>query len=268
MDVREFRHTLIDSKDFKVNYTIRRYVLLTSDRVPHFPKEDTKLRAQKVVRRRGGNTANTLEVLSDILRHAPSEPYYHLPESEMKLHLISVLPDEQSQDAEYVRGSIPDVQIPGLWRKGHQHAASSMIIQSKRDDTRTIVSHGGYLPEMTCGEFVTELQRTVPAQSARTLDQQVWIHFEGRVPETTTECVRALRGMSNWDYIISIECEKPDRKGLDDAAEVADVVFYSKLWAEVIYTSLHIANASTLTLSRSCMARLRLCLFYAARSTD
>ncbi len=32
---------------------------------------------------------------------------------------------------------------------------------------------------------------------------------------------------------ISVECEKPDRRALDCAAEMADVVFYSKLWAEV-----------------------------------
>jgi ketohexokinase len=225
-------------------YTIRREVLLTSSRVPHFPKEDTKLRAQKVTRRRGGNPANTLEVLSDILRHAPSEPYYALPESEIKVHLISVLPDAQSQDAEFIRGSIPDVQIPGLWRKSHKQAASSMIIQSKRDDTRTIVSHGGDMPEMTCEEFITELRLTVPEQD---LGEQAWIHFEGRVPEITTECVRALRGMSGWDFIISVECEKPDRKGLDQAVELADVVFYSKLWAEVCLNHTLRMPGSTLT---------------------
>jgi ketohexokinase len=211
-------------------------MLLTNFRVPHFPKEDTKLRAQKVTRRRGGNPANTLEVLSDILRHALLQSHHSYPDPEIKLHLISVLPDAQSQDAEFIRGSIREVQIPGLWRNDHQLAASSMIIQSKQDDTRTIVSHGGDMPEMTCEEFITELRHTVDAFS---VGEKAWIHFEGRAPEITTGCVRALRGMSEWDFPISVECEKPDRKGLDQAAELADVVFYSKLWAEVCYTQIY-----------------------------
>jgi ketohexokinase len=147
-------------------------MLLTNFRVPHFPKEDTKLRAQKVTRRRGGNPANTLEVLSDILRYALLRSHHSYPDPEIKLHLISVLPDAQSQDAEFIRGSIREVQIPGLWRNDHQLAASSMIIQSKQDDTRTIVSHGGDMPEMTCEEFITELRHTVDAFS---VGEKAWI---------------------------------------------------------------------------------------------
>jgi hypothetical protein len=38
----------------------------------NFPAEDTKMGAEHVQRRRGGNIGNTLEVLSDILDHYPA----------------------------------------------------------------------------------------------------------------------------------------------------------------------------------------------------
>jgi ketohexokinase len=211
-------------------------ITLTTSSVPHFPKEDTKLRAQKVTRRRGGNTANSLEVLSDILAHSPPQDQgkSDAQTPSTQLHLIAVLPDEQSQDASYIRTSLPNVDVAGLFRAGHQHAASSMIIQSKRDDTRTIVSHGSDLPDMTCEEFVDKFRSTISCGAMQEGGNSVWMHFEGRVPEVTNECVRELRDMhGNKGLRISVECEKPDRKGLDCAAVLADVVFYSKLWAEV-----------------------------------
>jgi ketohexokinase len=203
------------------------HTTLTLSSVPHFPREDTKLRAQAVTRRRGGNTANTLEVLSDVLAHDPD----HRPAS-TKLDLIAVLPEEDSQDGQYIKSSISKVGfISSFFRTGHQHAASSMIIQSKKDNTRTIVSHSGDLPEMTCKEFIDNFQTVVLDGSPQA---KVWIHFEGRIPDITSDCVEALRGMcSKTDLMISVECEKPDRKELDRAAAQADVVFYSKLWAEV-----------------------------------
>ncbi|KAH3934981.1 hypothetical protein JI435_002830 [Parastagonospora nodorum SN15] len=195
--------------------------------VPYFPLEDTKLRAQKVIRRRGGNTANTLEVLSDILAHAPTE-------NETELHLIAILPDEKSQDTALIRASLPGVNVAGLFRAGHQNAASSMIIQSRRDNTRTIVSHGGDLPEVTCEEFVSKFRATVPETQVKT-----WVHFEGRVPAVTAACVKALRAMESRECMVSLECEKPDRKGLEFAAVLADVVFFSRLWAQEMYGIVH-----------------------------
>lgn len=120
-----------------------------------------------------------------------------------------------------------------------------MIIQSQKDDTRTIVSHGGGLEEMECGEFIEKLRSTVSVPSAATTippdgkggnSSKLWIHFEGRIPDVTNACVAALRNMAEYaDAVVSVECEKPDRRGLDRAAGMADVVFYSKLWAEVSY---------------------------------
>jgi ketohexokinase len=175
-------------------------------------------------------------VLSDVLAHAPTQAQhdseFQLPST--RLHLIAVLPDEQSHDTAYIRDSIPSVHLSGLFRKGHYQAASSMIIQSKRDDTRTIVSHGSDLAEMTCADFIEKFRSTISHDNAQQVGKKIWIHFEGRIPEVTNDCVRELRNMNgSGDLKISVECEKPDRKALDHAAQLADVVFYSKLWAEV-----------------------------------
>lgn len=37
--------------------------------------------------------------------------------------------------------------------------------------------------------------------------------------------------------MISVEVEKPDRKGLEQLAQVANVVFYSKSWAWVSFST-------------------------------
>lgn len=87
---------------------------------------------------------------------------------------------------------------------------------------------------MSCDEFVSKFRATVPDAKANGSRSKVWVHFEGRIPQVTSECVRALRKMEEYKHaVVSVECEKPDRRGLDEAAQMADVVFYSKLWAEV-----------------------------------
>jgi hypothetical protein len=57
----------------------------------------------------------------------------------------------------------------------------------------------------------------------------LWFHFEGRIPEVTVQCIRWLQKTSQC--MISVECEKPDRAGLEELARSADVVFYSRSWA-------------------------------------
>jgi len=55
---------------------------------------------------------------------------------------------------------------------------------------------------------------------------------KGRIPETTLQCIRYLRQVSPVSTI-SVEVEKPNREGLTELAAEADVVFYSRSWAEV-----------------------------------
>ena len=56
--------------------------------------------------------------------------------------------------------------------------------------------------------------------------------FKGRIPEVTLECMRYLRQCFPR-VRISVEIEKPARTGLQELAVAADVVFFSKSWAQV-----------------------------------
>lgn len=60
---------------------------------------------------------------------------------------------------------------------------------------------------------------------------------QGRIPETTLACMRLLR-QKLPEANISVEVEKPGREGLSQLAQEADVVFYSRAWAEVRIPSL------------------------------
>lgn len=55
---------------------------------------------------------------------------------------------------------------------------------------------------------------------------------QGRIPETTLQCIQHLR-LHHPRSSISVELEKPGRDGLRELAREADVVFYSRSWAEV-----------------------------------
>ncbi|OSS46126.1 hypothetical protein B5807_08280 [Epicoccum nigrum] len=209
--------------------------------VPEFPQENTKLRAKSMKRRRGGNTGNTLEVLSQLL---PDDNFnkdtltYHT-----KLSLMSVLPDPNSPDTKAVILSLPDVSPQlFLYRTGQQSAASSYIV-SPPNGTRTIVSYNP-LDDMTFEEFKAAI---VPLITADTMKEEVWIHFEGRIPEVVNACVAWLRSTYGYNQkvAISVELEKPDRWILEKSARCADVVFYSKDWAENWFANAYSGPAST-----------------------
>lgn len=92
---------------------------------------------------------------------------------------------------------------------------------------------------MTVDEFKAAIEPLVPASRPTAVGNvhrpDVWIHFEGRLPEVLLPCVQWLREMYGYRkaVAISVECEKPDRTGMRDVAALADVVFYSRIWAEV-----------------------------------
>lgn len=197
---------------------------LTTFRVPHFPEEDSKLRAEKVIRRRGGNTANTLQVLSDLVAHSS---YVTQAMPRPNLSLISMLPKQGSLDALFIENSLPNVELACLHGETPL-APSSTIIQSKENNTRTIISYANNLSEMSTDDFfglVNEMWFK---------DPKVWTHFEGRNPDITRDCIVGLRQQNRAEkLIVSIECEKPERTVIAEAARYADVVFFSRLWAEV-----------------------------------
>jgi len=195
--------------------------------VPHFPHEDQKLRATKRIRRRGGNCGNTLEVLGQLVDHLQDGT------SHPSLHLVSVLPSSTSADTKFIKESFGTDNVPldpgCIYRHEHSEAASSFIIRSAENGSRTIVNINE-LPEMTELDFCDKAVKLSQGSGG-------WYHFEGRIPEITFKCVEWLRtasieALKDNSIKISIELEKPDRReGLDKIVPYADVLFYSKLWA-------------------------------------
>ncbi|KAJ0308305.1 hypothetical protein COL5a_000792 [Colletotrichum fioriniae] len=179
-----------------------------------------------------------MEVLQQLPRAA------HLPHSQIEpltMHLVSPLPERQSQATAQIIASFPsaldttaaaaasttEIRFDHcLFRKGHQAPASSYIFRSEATGSRTIVNHND-LPDMTTDEFLNVVE------AFRGKGGRTWWHFEGRVPETTLSCILALRRALGDDAVtVSVEVERPGRAGLRELAAEADVVFYSKSWAE------------------------------------
>ncbi|XEU96595.1 hypothetical protein FSHL1_001880 [Fusarium sambucinum] len=185
--------------------------------VPFFPSEDAKLRATSLNIRRGGNCPNSLQVLEQLLAE----------HDDLQLHLVSPLPDVSSSATKRVVSSFgPQSKIDFshcLYRHESTEAASSYIIRSEASGSRTLVNYND-LPEMTEYEFGNIAQ-------SFGADQETWWHFEGRIPETVQSCIRLLRNLLP-KATISVEVEKPGREGLSELAAEADVVFYSRSWAE------------------------------------
>ncbi|KAF2655063.1 Ribokinase-like protein [Lophiostoma macrostomum CBS 122681] len=195
--------------------------------VPHFPKEDTKLRASSLLRRRGGNCGNTFEVLEQLIQ-ATASP---LAANPLKLYLSSVLPSSASEATKFIKDSFSIVNLDPtcVYREEASEAASSYIIKNATKSTRTIVSYNE-LEEMSLDEFAVRVD-TMMANTKE--DDTVWYHFEGRVPDVTLACVKYLESRRKQrKTFISVELEKPERVGMKEVAQEADLVFYSKLWAE------------------------------------
>ncbi|KAJ5787688.1 hypothetical protein N7457_002678 [Penicillium paradoxum] len=186
---------------------------------PYYPSEDEKLRASKVSRRRGGNCPNTLEVLGQLLQHGPSRDKY-------SLNLLSVLPSRSSVAFQQIKLSLGNnVRLDDcIYREQFSEPASSYIIASQATSSRTIVNYNE-LPEMTQGEFA------IAVEPLRTTNDRLWFHFEGRSPDVTFDCIDYIR-LHFPGAKVSVEVEKPGRAGLQELANLADVVMYSKGWAQ------------------------------------
>lgn len=251
--------------------------------VPHFPKEDSKLRATSLTKRRGGNSPNSLEVLQQLLnleharriRTSESGEEVAVPE----LSLIATLPSRASHQIPFILSSFdlpthdddPQAGNSGasastaetqpqnmnvdfsrcIYREAHAEPISSYIISDQSTGSRTIVNHND-LDEMTLDEFKARandiLEPKPSSMDGQQIEdnsnevQQIWFHFEGRIPPTTLECIRYLRrhaavigkdrAPATVTLKISVELEKPHREGLQELAYEADLIFYSRSWAE------------------------------------
>ncbi|KAF5544838.1 hypothetical protein FPHYL_10907 [Fusarium phyllophilum] len=188
-----------------------------SPSVPFFPSEDSKLRATSLNIRRGGNCPNSLQVLEQLLSEHDT----------LQLHLVSPLPAAASSATQRVISSFgaqSNIDFSHcVYREESTEAASSYIMRSETSGSRTLVNYNDLL-EMTEDEFGNIARGFNP-------DQETWWHFEGRIPDTIQSCIRLLRNVLP-KATISVEIEKPGREGLPELAAEADVVFYSRSWAE------------------------------------
>ncbi|KAH8728413.1 Ribokinase-like protein [Phaeosphaeriaceae sp. PMI808] len=218
--------------------------------VPQFPTEDSKLRATALSRRLGGNCPNTLAVLEQFVND-----FIHL-------HLVSVLPAEQSVYTKFIRDAYTRVKLDAscIYRSEHDDAPSSYIIQNSGTKSRTIINYNN-LPEMTVDELIHKAQLLAAFPNG----DEGWYHFEGRIPETILPSIQYLR--TTYPRIkISVEVEKPGREGLQELANVADVVFYSRSWAEGNnFTSARLCLGAQAQLTRP--NALLLCTWGAAGAT-
>lgn len=116
-----------------------------------------------MIRRRGGNCPNTLEVLQQLLdcRETVS----------VLLALCAVLPSASSTGTQKVKSSLgPKVDLTRcIYREECDEAASCYILRSCSTDTRTIVNYNE-LPEMTSREFIAKVDELKHEMS--------WCHFE------------------------------------------------------------------------------------------
>lgn len=159
--------------------------------VPHFPEEDSKLRATSSQVRRGGNCGNTLEVLQQLLHSQEANNGGNNSTSKTgaahtQLHLLSPLPDASSPAAAQILGSFGSGGGGGstvgselcLHRAGMTLPASSYIIRSESTGSRTIVSQVP-LAEMTKDEFAGAVAAFAAASNSdETAQDQSWWHFE------------------------------------------------------------------------------------------
>ena len=134
--------------------------------VDHYPVEDEKLRASSIIRRRGGNCPNTLDVLQQLL-----ESNHDV--SLVSLALCAVLPSSSSPGYQELRSSFaPSIDLTHcLCREDSHEPASSYIIRSRALDSRTIINYNG-LREMTSEEFISVADKLGEGMG--------WCHFEVR----------------------------------------------------------------------------------------
>lgn len=168
-------------------------------------------------------------MLTQLVNHLRASTSTSVPAdstSSTSLHLLSVLPSQASPATEFISSSLPNADIAqsAIFRPDHQDAASSYILHNSATHSRTIISLNE-LPELTFKEFKAKVQ------SHGTEWKKAWFHFEGRIPDVLCQCVQWLRAWSH-DVKISLECEKPQRVGLNHVLDVVDVVFFSKIWAQ------------------------------------
>ena len=167
--------------------------------VASYPEEDSEVRALAQRRSRGGNSANTLEVLAQ-LGH--------------RCGWIGTLADDAGAD--FIRSDLMergvDIRLGLTVSSGV--TPTSYITLSRATASRTIV-HYRDLPELTAAQF-----------ARAPLDDLDWIHFEGRNPGETAAMLARARHDRPQAHL-SLELEK-DRPGIEALLESPDVLLIAR----------------------------------------
>ncbi len=168
--------------------------------VPHYPAEDEEMRATANERRSGGNAANTALILAQ---------FGH------QLTLAGTLARDES--GQWLRRRFDAAGIDTSALIEHRGTTpTSYILLNEANGSRTIV-HYRDLPELRHTDIAGHLSRNYD-----------WVHFEGRNPDALEQMMRTTHDSGNR---ISLEAEKP-RPGLEQLFPLADVIMFSRPWAE------------------------------------
>ena len=168
-----------------------------------FPNEDDEVRAIAQETRRGGNSTNTLVVLSQ-LGH--------------QCHWLGSLADDAS--AKLITRDLDTFGIDFSRCEIHRTGTTptSYITLNQHNGSRTIV-HYRDLPEMSASTF-----------DKFAIDKINWIHFEGRNIQQTQKMLSRLQALKT-EIPVSIEIEKP-RNQLENLFGLADIYFFSRSFAQ------------------------------------
>ena len=198
--------------------------------VAAYPTEDAEVRAlgQRIVR--GGNCANTLDVLAQLDRRCV---------------WVGVLAADRG--AEFIAADLDRHGIDRGQARCVTAAATptSYITLSRATGSRTIVHHRD-LPELTAADF-----------EQVSLDGLAWAHFEGRNPTETAQMIARVR-RERPGLPVSVEIEKP-RPGIEALFTAADVLIFARAYVQATL-------GDSAAEPRACLERLaadadaRLCL--------
>jgi ketohexokinase len=170
--------------------------------VAAYPAEDSESRALGSETRPGGNAANTA---------------YLLAQAGHRADLAAVVATGAEGDGLLGLLGARGIGVNTCKRR-QGHTPTSHVLRSLASGSRTIV-HFRDLPELAAGDF-----------RKLALSGYDWFHFEGRNPGELPAMLRAARRAA-VDQPLSLELEK-SREGLDKALPLADVLMFSRGWAQ------------------------------------
>ncbi|KAJ3344944.1 hypothetical protein HDU83_004598 [Entophlyctis luteolus] len=162
--------------------------------VDSYPREDAKVRANSVERRRGGNGANVLQVLSQfqLPPHSSFGPSNSPPPplGMLSTSLVAVLAGNppSSSGSQLTRESSfivndfisnsPNVSLDHCLFRGSGYSEPTAWIIAT-GSSRTIVNHTT-LPELTAAEFRATIAPVLDRSFTAEQPNSLWFHFEGR----------------------------------------------------------------------------------------